>query len=103
MATLATLILVSYTKVLEICFKSVSVGILEYPDSSNAMLWLPDATVKYLSGNHIPLFSVGGSGSPTFQCGKLSGGQGIQKYKVSLKPTTHLTLLCLVSDWERPN
>ena len=55
-ATLATLILLSYTKLLEICFKSLSVGILEYPDGSSEMLWLPDATVKYLSIKHIPLF-----------------------------------------------
>ena len=57
-ATLATLILLSYAKLLEICFKSLSVGILEYPDGSSEMLWLPDATVKYLSGKHIPLFIV---------------------------------------------
>ena len=55
-ATLATLILLSYAKLLEICFKSLSVGILEYPDGSSEVLWLPDATVKYLSGKHIPLF-----------------------------------------------
>ena len=55
-ATLATLILLSYAKLLEICFKSLSVVILEYPDGSSEMLWLPDATVKYLSGKHIPLF-----------------------------------------------
>ena len=55
-ATLATLILLSYAKLLEIFFKSLSVGILEYPDGSSEMLWLPDATVKYLSGKHIPLF-----------------------------------------------
>ena len=55
-ATLATLILLSYAKFLEVCFKSLLVGILEYPDGSSAMLWLPDATVKYLSGKHIPLF-----------------------------------------------
>ena len=55
-ATLATLILLSYAKLLEICFKSLSVGILKYPDGSSEMLWLPDATVKYLSGKHIPLF-----------------------------------------------
>ena len=55
-ATLATLILLSYAKLLEICFKSLSRGILEYPDGSSEMLWLPDATVKYLSGKHIPLF-----------------------------------------------
>ena len=55
-ATLATLILLSYAKLLEICFRSLSVGILEHPDGSSEMLWLPDATVKYLSGRHIPLF-----------------------------------------------
>ena len=55
-ATLATLILLSYTNLVEICFKSLSVGILEYPDGSRKMLWLSDATIKYLSGKHIPLF-----------------------------------------------
>ena len=55
-ATLATLILLSYAKVLEICFESLSVGILEYPDGTQVPLWLPDATVRYLSGKHIPLF-----------------------------------------------
>ena len=55
-ATLATLILFLYAKLLEICFKSLSIGILEYPDDSSKMLWLPDATIKYLSGKHIPLF-----------------------------------------------
>ena len=57
-ATLTTLILLSYAKLLEICFKSLSVGSLEYPDGSSEMLWLPDATVKYLSGKHIPLAAV---------------------------------------------
>ena len=56
-ATLATLILLSYAKLVEICFQSLSIGILEYPaGGSRKMLWLPDATVKYLSGKHIPLF-----------------------------------------------
>ena len=55
-ATLAALILLSYAKLLEICFKSLSVGILEYPDGSSEMQWLPDATVKYLSGKNILLF-----------------------------------------------
>ena len=55
-ATLATLILLSYAKLLELCFRSLSVGILKYPDGSSEMLWLPDATVKYLSGKYVPLF-----------------------------------------------
>ena len=58
-ATLATLILLSYAKLIEICFKSLSVGILVYPDKhSIERLWLPDATVKFLSGKHIPLSIV---------------------------------------------
>ena len=57
-ATLATLILLSYAKLVNVCFKSLMVGILQYPYGSNETLrvWLPDATVKYLSGKHIPLF-----------------------------------------------
>ena len=57
-ATLATLILLSYAKLVNVCFKSLTVGILQYPYRSNKTLhvWLPDATVEYLSGKHIPLF-----------------------------------------------
>ena len=54
--TLATLILLSYAKLLEVYFKALLAGILDYPDGSRAMLWLPDVTVKYLSGKHIALF-----------------------------------------------
>ena len=55
-ATLATLVLLSYARLLEICFKSLSTGILKYSDGSSKVVWLPDATVKFLSGKHIPLF-----------------------------------------------
>ena len=55
-ATLATLILLSYAKLLETCFKALTVGTLKYPDGTSKPLWLPDATVKYLSGKHISLF-----------------------------------------------
>ena len=55
-ATLATLILSSYAKLLEISFKSLSFGNLNYPDGSVKMVWLPDATVNYLSGKHVILF-----------------------------------------------
>ena len=57
-ATLATLILLSYAKILEICFESLSVGTLSYPDGTHALLWPPDATVKYFSGKHILPSSV---------------------------------------------
>ena len=55
-ATLATLILFSYANHLHTCFWSLSAGILEYPDGSRELVWLPDSTVRYLSGKHIPLF-----------------------------------------------
>ena len=55
-ATLATLILLSYAKLLEVCFKSLSFGNLHYPDGSVRSVWLPDATVAYLTGKHILLF-----------------------------------------------
>jgi predicted outer membrane repeat protein len=55
-ATLGTLILLSYAKTLQVCFESLSVGILEYPDGSSKAVWLPDATVQYFHGKHVPLF-----------------------------------------------
>ena len=55
-ATLATLILLSYAKLFEVCFKSLSFGNLHYPDGSVRNVWLPDGTVTYLSGKHILLF-----------------------------------------------
>ena len=58
-ATLATLIFLSYAKLIEVCFKSLSFGILGYPDSSYVSLWLPDATIEYLSVKHMPLFITG--------------------------------------------
>ena len=57
-AVLATLILISYAKLLQVCFQSLSVGILVYPDGTSNKVWLPDATIKYLSGKHIPLSIV---------------------------------------------
>ena len=55
-ATLATLILLSYTKFLRIIITSLSFATLSYPDGSRRVVWLPDATVEYLSGKHIALF-----------------------------------------------
>ena len=55
-ATLATLILLPYAKLLEVCFTSLSVGFLEYPDGSSETLWLPDATISYFSVKHTLLF-----------------------------------------------
>ena len=55
-AALATLILLSYTKLLRSIILSFSFAVLKYPDNSVQLVWLPDGTVKYLSGKHIALF-----------------------------------------------
>ena len=55
-ATLATLILLSYTKLLRTVITSFSFAVLDYPDGSHGLVWLPDASVKFLQGKHIALF-----------------------------------------------
>ena len=55
-ATLATLILLSYAQLLRTVIDIFSFTVLNYPDGSHVMVWRPDASVKYLKGKHIPLF-----------------------------------------------
>ena len=55
-ATLATLILLSYTKLLRTIIASLSFSRLKYPDNSTETVWLYDANVSYLKGKHVPLF-----------------------------------------------
>ena len=57
-ATLATLVLLSYTKLIQTVISSLSFIILEYPNGSKHVLWLPDASVQYIAGKHIVLFAV---------------------------------------------
>ena len=54
-ATLATLILLSYTKLVQTIITVFSSATLHYPDGAKA-LWLPDATVEYFTGKHAALF-----------------------------------------------
>ena len=56
-SVLATLILLSYTKILRTLITVLYVTYLEYP-TYNSMVWLYDANVNFLSGKHIPLFLV---------------------------------------------
>ena len=56
-SVLATLILLSYTKILRTLITVLYVTKLEYL-TYNSMVWLCDATIGYLSGKHIPLFLV---------------------------------------------
>ena len=55
-ATLATLVLLSYTKLLHIVISALSSAVIRYPDGSKKVVWLPDATLEYWSGKHIALF-----------------------------------------------
>ena len=54
-AVLATLFLLSYTKILRTIITAVSLTFLEYPDQNKAV-WLHDGNIGYLEGKHIPLF-----------------------------------------------
>ena len=57
-ATLATLISLSYAKLLHITIASLSYAILKYPDGSHTYVWLIDASVSYLSRKHIVVFMI---------------------------------------------
>ena len=57
-ATLATLVLLSYTKLLQVVIAALSFGVLKYPDGLREIVWLTDASIKYLSGKHVALFIV---------------------------------------------
>ena len=56
-SVLATLILLSYTKILRTLVTVLYVTYLEYP-TYNRMVWLYDANIVYFAGEHIPLFLV---------------------------------------------
>jgi len=56
-SVLATLILLSYTKILRTLITVFYVTYLEYP-TYDRMVWLYDGNIDYLSSKHIPLFVV---------------------------------------------
>ena len=57
-AVLATLFLLSYAKLLRTVIAALSYTSLEYPNNSHISVWLHDGNVRYLSGKHIPLFTI---------------------------------------------
>ena len=57
-ATLATLILLSYTKLLQVVITSFSFVVLKYPNGQSETHWLPDASIKYNDGKLIALVCV---------------------------------------------
>ena len=57
-STLATLILLSYAKLLSVIITALSYATLDYPDGKQEIVWLLDGNVKYFQGKHIPLVLV---------------------------------------------
>ena len=57
-ATLATLILLSYTNFLQIIITAFSNAVLHYPDGSTKTVWLADGTIEYIKSKHAFLFII---------------------------------------------
>ena len=57
-ATLATLILLSYATLLSTTIRALSFAVIEYPDGSQETVWLLDGNVKYFQGKHAALAIV---------------------------------------------
>ena len=57
-ATLAILILLSYTRLLETVITSFSFVHLQFPNGTNTSRWLPDASIEFATGKHITLICV---------------------------------------------
>ena len=57
-AVLATLLLMSYNKVLKIMIDVYSFARLDYPQHNTRLVWLKDANVLFLGSKHLPLTVV---------------------------------------------
>lgn len=55
-AVLATLFLLSYTKILHVIYAALSFTALDYPSDRTVAVWLYDGNIQYLHGKHVPLF-----------------------------------------------
>ena len=55
---LATLILLSYSKMLRAVISALSVAQIQFLDGSKMLVWESDGNIHYLTGEHIPLFVI---------------------------------------------
>ena len=53
---IATLILLSYAKLLHTIITALSLAVLQLPDGDKLSVWLYDGNIQYLNGKYIPLF-----------------------------------------------
>ena len=94
---LATLLLLSYTKLQRILVTIFSFSTLRYPSGAVHYVWLYDANVHYLKGKHISLFLAGmlvlgllvlpyTFGLALFQYLQACSGRGVCRWVNKLKP-----------------
>ena len=55
-AVLATLFLISYTKILRTIIAALSFTYLQFPDGINVAVWVYNGNMEYFGGKHTPLF-----------------------------------------------
>ena len=55
-ATLSTLILLSYSKLIRTIIVALQFSFLPYPDGSHEIVWLYDANIPYFTASHTPRF-----------------------------------------------
>ncbi len=58
-SVLATLFLLSYTKLLRTIIATFSFTTLDYPNNRRVTVWVYDGNIGYFEGKHIPLFLTG--------------------------------------------
>ncbi len=58
-SVLATLFLLSYTKLIRTIMTTFSFTTLDYPNEKSVSVWVYDGKVRYIVGKHITLFLVG--------------------------------------------
>ena len=57
-AVLATLFLISYTKILRTIIAALSFTYLQHPDGINVAVWSYNGNIEYFSEKHTPLFTI---------------------------------------------
>ena len=57
-AVLATLILMSYNKILKVIIETLSSVKLDYPNGEKVPVWLKDANIPYLQSKHLTLSTI---------------------------------------------
>ena len=55
---LATILIVSYTTLIQFVVTALSFTVIQYPPDSTTVVWTSDPTLEYFSGKHIPLALV---------------------------------------------